>query len=184
MEPAAQVLHWEQHKASKGHQTGSVTSSIHISISYMLILEGRGRSEAISANTGHVASQSQAWCAQTVQSDFKATTGDRKEGNKGLSLHPVLHKKSQLFPHLFSTLYITVCTVILVDTQQMAFVRHGEQELTQSSPHPLSNPSLLFKCLPYKQILLLLKVGSKLKRIVLHTYCMHITEPQLVAGCS
>lgn len=98
MEPAAQVLHWEQRKASKGHQTGSVTSSIHISISYMLILEGRGRSEAISANTGHVASQSQAWCTQTVQSDFKATTGDRKEGNKGLSLHPVLHKKKSTFP--------------------------------------------------------------------------------------
>lgn len=42
----------------------------------------------------------------------------------------------------------------------------------------------LFKCLTYKQILLLLKVGSKLKRIILHTYCMHISEPQLPVSCS
>lgn len=63
-------------------KTGSVTSSIHTSISYMLILEGRGRSEAIWANTGHHASQSQAWCTQTVQPDFKATTGDRKKETK------------------------------------------------------------------------------------------------------
>lgn len=49
-------------------------------------------------------------------------------------------RKVNFSPRLLCTLCTLQYTVILADTRQMAFVRPGEQELTQSSVRPPSIP--------------------------------------------
>lgn len=56
-------------------------------------------------------------------------------GHLRLNLYMLFFLMQKRYVNVFF-LYITVCTVIAADTRQMAFVRPGEQELTQSSTHP------------------------------------------------